>query len=481
MRAPQFILTVSAEGFPDQRIPLRPGQLIIGRATECDLMLQDPGISRKHAQLLVTHQNTITVEDLGSGNGTFLDGAEVTEARYFRPGQVLEVGIFFLALEDSLADRSSVKSFLRIADGEARREHILELTGETYDIGRSMDCDIILTDPAASRVHCTLKRQGEQWSVLDSGSSNGIYVNGHLSAMRQLHHGDQIVLGDSCLTFELDPPPPEPPPPPAPEAEAPLPEPQATPIVDEAPRLPVAPVPPQRPTTAGSWLTVAALAVAALATIISLALVVVVLTLNKREAHVLTTLPPATAPHWTFGDATPLPVEEINSEIQKGQAAYQGPPPQPIAGLKHFERVLRADPGNHTARVWSFGASEWFVTQAIASADPKIPADSPDASRVEPFDITPALDAWAGGERQRALELLSSTPSDQPIDPRAQRLRNAIQQELVLEVAAEWRAGMYARIRGDKESAIGHFEQVLSVYPSHPSAQMELARLKGTP
>src|SRR3954453_4149806 len=53
--------------------------LIIGRAPTCDVPVFDPTISRRHAELVCDEEN-VTLRDLGSSNGTFVNGARVTEA-----------------------------------------------------------------------------------------------------------------------------------------------------------------------------------------------------------------------------------------------------------------------------------------------------------------------------------------------------------------------------------------------------------------
>ena len=45
-------------------------------------------------------------------------------------------------------------------------------------IGRSMGCDLTLSDPTVSRWHAELVRDGERWVVRDMGSTNGTRVNG---------------------------------------------------------------------------------------------------------------------------------------------------------------------------------------------------------------------------------------------------------------------------------------------------------------
>ncbi|HME91440.1 MAG TPA: sigma 54-interacting transcriptional regulator, partial [Myxococcaceae bacterium] len=62
----------------------------LGKAPDNDLVIDHPTVSRNH--LLVRRQgDRFLVQDLGSTNGTFIDGAQVREA-YLRPGALLEVG-----------------------------------------------------------------------------------------------------------------------------------------------------------------------------------------------------------------------------------------------------------------------------------------------------------------------------------------------------------------------------------------------------
>ena len=65
----------------DKTYPLEgPGPWSIGRSAENDIVISDPNVSRKHAQLLRS-ENGFVVEDLGSTNGTFLDGAPIGRER----------------------------------------------------------------------------------------------------------------------------------------------------------------------------------------------------------------------------------------------------------------------------------------------------------------------------------------------------------------------------------------------------------------
>lgn len=64
--------------------PLLGALTVLGRDPSADITLEDAGISRRHAEIRVTHDGphfAITVRDLGSTNGTFVNGDRVTTSR----------------------------------------------------------------------------------------------------------------------------------------------------------------------------------------------------------------------------------------------------------------------------------------------------------------------------------------------------------------------------------------------------------------
>ena len=77
------------------RHPLQPPGLVIGRGTEADLRINDPGVSRRHAEFSVTEPATgemrISVQDLGSTNGIIVNGQKVGEAD-LQEGSRIEIG-----------------------------------------------------------------------------------------------------------------------------------------------------------------------------------------------------------------------------------------------------------------------------------------------------------------------------------------------------------------------------------------------------
>jgi len=73
-------------------------------------------------------------------------------------------------------------------------------------IGRSRDCDIVLSDPNVSRRHAEIRADGRGgWTVHDLGSTNGVKVNGQrATGPTKLQPGDRLALGTADLRFVVE-------------------------------------------------------------------------------------------------------------------------------------------------------------------------------------------------------------------------------------------------------------------------------------
>lgn len=79
----------------------------------------------------------------------------------------------------------------------------VELSDQPVSIGRLPECDISLLDSNVSRRHAEVKRHGNDFVIVDLGSTNGTRVNGTwVTGERRLHDGDQISIAATTITFE---------------------------------------------------------------------------------------------------------------------------------------------------------------------------------------------------------------------------------------------------------------------------------------
>ena len=75
----------------DKSLPLAAGSTILGRADEADIRFDLPGVSRRHARIDVDGEG-ITLEDLGSRNGTFLRDERITGRASLTDGDEIRLG-----------------------------------------------------------------------------------------------------------------------------------------------------------------------------------------------------------------------------------------------------------------------------------------------------------------------------------------------------------------------------------------------------
>jgi hypothetical protein len=89
-RAPRRFHLRMMKGVPAYGVYYVEGKSLIGRSEECDVFLVDPSVSRTHA-IVELVEGEPSLRDLGSTNGTFVNGARV-EARALRAGDELMFG-----------------------------------------------------------------------------------------------------------------------------------------------------------------------------------------------------------------------------------------------------------------------------------------------------------------------------------------------------------------------------------------------------
>lgn len=77
---------------PPREVPLKKSTLIIGRQDTCHIRIPSDSVSRQHCELRV-EDNGVTVRDLGSSNGTFVNKRRVNQAE-LAAGDVLSIGSF---------------------------------------------------------------------------------------------------------------------------------------------------------------------------------------------------------------------------------------------------------------------------------------------------------------------------------------------------------------------------------------------------
>ena len=207
------------DGTAPRRIPVHPFPFTLGRAPDCHLTLADPSISRLHAQLTLTG-DTLSLEDLASRHGTFLNGTRITR-HTLRPGDTIQLGSLTgatLRLTPARSDASSTQSLetqlvsLRAGRSDLERlRWFLDAAEELHSAGKvervlASLLDTTLNLAGMERGFVFLRAlDGEFKLALGLSSSGKILEDGasisHTALRQAVAGADQYLLTDS-LTAE---------------------------------------------------------------------------------------------------------------------------------------------------------------------------------------------------------------------------------------------------------------------------------------
>jgi ABC-type multidrug transport system ATPase subunit/pSer/pThr/pTyr-binding forkhead associated (FHA) protein len=192
---------------------LGEGDLTLGRSPGQDIHLPEPTVSKEQA-LLRCRGNRAGIENRSPRNPTEVNGVPLAGPRTLKDGDRIRVGNLTLAYEAPRAERAEREApappaadgghgtrmlrrpwFVVHVPGEAPREEILY--ADAMRIGRSTECEIRLDFAASSGKHAQVALAGGRYSLTDTGSTNGTYVNGKLLAgPHPLRDGDIVRIGD---------------------------------------------------------------------------------------------------------------------------------------------------------------------------------------------------------------------------------------------------------------------------------------------
>jgi pSer/pThr/pTyr-binding forkhead associated (FHA) protein len=203
-------------------------EVIIGRKPSCDLYLPDSSISKEHARCYIEGGRAY-VEDLGSRNGTMLNG-EIIERAAIGPGDRLRVGKVKLKVvevaegvsdgedrdlrgtaaekvepEAEEPEESERKPQLEIVAGEGRGE-VFPMERDRITLGSKAANDIVLIGEGISRYHAEIFSEKGDWYVKDLGSRNGTFINNDKVGEGKLKSGDVVQIGTVKLLFSIEEP-----------------------------------------------------------------------------------------------------------------------------------------------------------------------------------------------------------------------------------------------------------------------------------
>jgi pSer/pThr/pTyr-binding forkhead associated (FHA) protein len=162
----------------ERSVPFAVEELTVGRAAASGIRFTDRDVSRRHARF-VRSGGGVLVEDLGSRNGTRVNGERLEGRRRLRPGDLVEIGSYLLALAEEGAraaeDRPALTPALPLqalelaeleaaqlarGDGAASAAALPALTALTAESLASLDTTLEAPGPAVGAVEPTLEAPG---------------------------------------------------------------------------------------------------------------------------------------------------------------------------------------------------------------------------------------------------------------------------------------------------------------------------------
>lgn len=205
----------------------------IGREADMDVVIDNVAVSRRQAEIRLDGGGWI-LRDLGSGNGTFLNGRRVEGAATLRPGDEIAFGKYSLffdrVLAAPVADTSAAatrapapglpsdgtlllnpqelaelqKSMTQKRQAQVRwsardKEGTHYLTLPSTLVGRTDLCDLQV--PIGPRQHILITRAGSYFEIRNLSRWRRMRVNGTAQTRAPLRSGDRIDVGALRLTF----------------------------------------------------------------------------------------------------------------------------------------------------------------------------------------------------------------------------------------------------------------------------------------
>lgn len=224
-------LLVTREGVSPTYCDIDVDRLIIGRDTECNLKLDDANVSKRHAAIYTLGNDDI-LEDLGSTNGTILNG-EVIKRHILQDHDVVEIGAYRLeylnqraqkemdfdrtmmagqdmlsaALVGSYAQRQDAPRVNTTRDTVVTCQEAALLGMEGAQAGWHIALDKIVTPLARANgvTPAAILKRPDGYMVMRVAKQGVVRVNGEIigEAWKMLENDDVIELGKDRYSFYL--------------------------------------------------------------------------------------------------------------------------------------------------------------------------------------------------------------------------------------------------------------------------------------
>ena len=226
-------LILSLRGRELDKFLVGKGKVVIGRMPDCDIKIDNPAISRRHAAVEFQGEG-YTLADMGSSNGTFLNGKRVEAPSELKPGDVIGIAKFELLFQDDA--RSEVEKMTggmdmeatMMVDSEKMAQAFAQVSGDsapaasgprklvvlkgdanvkelpierdTITIGKADSCDLVIKGFFLEKIEATLTNKQGKYFITPLGGA--VKVNEEkLDSEKPLKIGDTFAVGKTIIAF----------------------------------------------------------------------------------------------------------------------------------------------------------------------------------------------------------------------------------------------------------------------------------------
>lgn len=188
-------LVVADGGTKKQTIRLRAQDTIIGRRLGSDVRIPSSSVSRRHCRLYFS-EDVLSVEDLASANGTFVNGERIHKIKVIRPGDTLQIGVITFIVKYRLSEKGRA----RIKEEEG--DEVLDV--ETLDLeevaAAPSDDDIEDAIPMDDRdKHATVEVGVTNDKAGSKGGKKALHTSGKGSKKNKADSDEEPPVDSSAL------------------------------------------------------------------------------------------------------------------------------------------------------------------------------------------------------------------------------------------------------------------------------------------
>jgi class 3 adenylate cyclase/pSer/pThr/pTyr-binding forkhead associated (FHA) protein len=143
-----YSLTITNPNSESLQIKLTSGKMVLGRAVDCDIVINDASASRRHAEIFYDSMTElVTINDLKSSNGTYVNRQRITRMSRLQSGDVIRIGqtvIYLTKITEAATGQKGITGthlFTRELVLEAVDEHPIPLNEITEELNTVVDID----------------------------------------------------------------------------------------------------------------------------------------------------------------------------------------------------------------------------------------------------------------------------------------------------------------------------------------------------